>query len=46
MFRLLRLIILVALAFVAGAMMERNNSRTDCIAAGGDWRETTCYLGG
>jgi hypothetical protein len=42
MFRVIRLIILVTVAFVAGMLHERNGSRTICENGGGLWIENIC----
>lgn len=43
MFRLIRMIFLVAAAFVAGVLYERNTLRTTCLDGGGVWEAGTCY---
>ena len=42
MFRLLRTIILVLLAFVAGMLFERGNAREACEAIGSLWIMDVC----
>jgi hypothetical protein len=42
MFRLLRTLILVMIAFVAGVLYERNNARETCAAGGGLWLLDIC----
>lgn len=42
MFRLLRLILLVIAAFVAGMLYERDGSRAICENGGGLWIEDIC----
>ena len=42
MFRLLRTIILVMFAFVAGMLYERQGSQEICESSGGMWIENTC----
>lgn len=42
MFGLIRLVILCAVAFVAGVFFERNNFRSEC-AKVGDWQQGFCY---
>ena len=45
MFRLIRLIILLIVAFVAGMIHERNNGRDLCNQTGGQWmRAGFCAL--
>jgi hypothetical protein len=42
MFRLLRTIILVMFAFVAGMLFEREGKRDTCQTGGGLWVENIC----
>ncbi|WP_296423270.1 hypothetical protein [Yoonia sp.] len=42
MFRLLRLMILTMLAFVAGMMFERSNARENCETGTGLWISNIC----
>ncbi len=42
MFRLLRLIILMAAAFIAGVLYERGGQRGICENGGGLWIENIC----
>lgn len=42
MFRLLRLIIFTAFAFVAGVLYERSNAKAACEAGGGLWIDDIC----
>ena len=42
MFGLIRLVILCAIAFVAGVLFERNNFRAEC-AEIGEWDAGFCY---
>ncbi|MEM8536840.1 MAG: hypothetical protein AAGF56_03160 [Pseudomonadota bacterium] len=42
MFRLLRTLILVLIAFVAGVLYERSGSRAICEGGGGLWIEDIC----
>lgn len=42
MFRLLRTIILVMFAFVAGMLFEREGKQTRCEKGGGLWIENIC----
>lgn len=42
MFRLVRTIILVMFAFVAGMLFERNNARESCEFVGGLWIMDVC----
>jgi len=43
MFRLIRLIVLVAAAFVIGVFYKRNTAREVCLNGGGVWERATCY---
>jgi len=43
MFRLIRLVLFVALAFVGGVLYERNAAREVCLAGGATWERGTCY---
>ena len=42
MFRLLRLIIFTAFAFIAGVLYERSNAEEACNAGGGLWIDNIC----
>jgi len=42
MFRLLRLIMFTAFAFIAGVLYERSNAQTACTNGGGLWIDTIC----
>lgn len=42
MFGLIRLPLLVGLAFVAGMLYERSEARTACLAAAGEMRDNLC----
>jgi len=42
MFRLVRLVVLVMIAFLAGLLLERSQQGERCIAAGGDMRAGLC----
>jgi hypothetical protein len=44
MFRLIRLVILVMLAFVIGVFFERNNMRQSCTAMGGSFDANLCVI--
>lgn len=43
MFRLIRTILLVGVAFVVGVSYERNAVRTACLDGGGTWERGACY---
>lgn len=42
MFGIFRTLILIAVAFVAGVLFERNNQKTLCDEIGGTWRVGVC----
>lgn len=42
MFRLIRLLILVTVAFVAGMLYERDGRQAICAGGGGLWIENIC----
>ncbi|MEX0340024.1 MAG: hypothetical protein AB3N11_13410 [Arenibacterium sp.] len=42
MLRLVRTIVLLMIAFVAGLLFERDRVQTACTAAAGEWRAGTC----
>ncbi len=42
MFRLLRLIIFTACAFIVGVLYERSNAQTTCQNGGGLWIDNIC----
>lgn len=42
MFGIFRTLILIAVAFVAGVLFERNNQKTLCEETGGIWRASVC----
>ncbi|SFR46033.1 hypothetical protein SAMN04488005_2204 [Yoonia tamlensis] len=42
MFRLLRLVIFTAGAFIAGVLTERSNAQANCEAANGNWTQQMC----
>ena len=44
MFRLLRSLILMIVAFVAGMLVERSNTSDTCLAAGGNWDTPICFM--
>lgn len=46
MFRLIRLVVFVMLAFLAGILFERDNQKTICDQAGGTWARGLCNVGG
>lgn len=46
MFRLIRLVILMALAFTAGVLMERNHGREMCAVFEGSWVDGVCLTSG
>ena len=43
MFRLIRTILLIGVAFVVGVFYERNNVHTVCLEGGGNWERGVCY---
>ncbi|WGW04264.1 hypothetical protein [Tropicibacter oceani] len=46
MFRPVRLVVLLMIAFVAGIFFERNSQAEACAALGGDWRIGICSVKG
>jgi|GEM_PF-4117604 len=42
MFRLLRLVIFTAFAFIAGILTERSNAQTNCEDSNGQWTKQMC----
>ncbi|MBO9464161.1 hypothetical protein TRP8649_00596 [Pelagimonas phthalicica] len=46
MFRLIRLVIFVLFAFLAGILFERDNQKTLCDQSGGSWADGMCSIGG
>lgn len=46
MFRLIRLVVFVMLAFVAGILFERDNQKALCDQTGGDWARGVCTING
>ncbi|MFK7751514.1 MAG: hypothetical protein AB8B51_03095 [Sedimentitalea sp.] len=42
MFRLVRTVFLILLAFVAGTFYERDRMKTLCVTADGAWRSNLC----
>lgn len=42
MFRLIRMMILVFLAFAAGIMVGRGQAQSICASGDGEWRQNTC----
>ena len=43
MFRLIRTVLLIGVAFVVGVFYERNGVRTVCLEGGGTWERGVCY---
>ena len=43
MFRLIRLVFLIGVAFVTGVFYERNTQRTVCLDGGASWDRGVCY---
>jgi len=44
MFRLIRVLILILFAFVAGIFFSDANRQTVCTDEGGGWRDRTCFI--
>ncbi|MEY1554635.1 hypothetical protein AB3Y40_03285 [Yoonia sp. R2331] len=44
MFRLIRLLVLIFLAFAAGTYLQQQNARDVCATENGDWRDNTCFI--
>ncbi|MCV6584738.1 MAG: hypothetical protein OIF47_04325 [Marinibacterium sp.] len=44
MFRLLRLALLIAIAFVVGVIHERSRHQTACAETAGTWSDGLCQL--